>query len=268
MKYEDIIYEREDGVATISLNRPEKLNALTPRTCLEVTGALKEVSEDDEVKVLVFTGAGRAFCSGGDVVSWRELTPWAREQAGRSIRLEGLEAAGTMMRALRNLVKPTIAALNGFAAGAGFSLAISFDLRIASENARFYSAFVSRAVTPDTGLTYFLPRLIGAPKALELMWTGDIIDAKEAERIGLVNRVVPHDELIKTTKELATRIAKGPSVAIELTKRLVYSGLEANHYFLQLACEAWGMSTCWETEDVEEGARSFLEKRPPQFKGR
>lgn len=267
MKYKDIVYDREGGIATVTLNRPEKLNALTPRTCLEVTEAINEVNEDGELKVLIFTGAGRAFCSGGDVVAWRELTPWARQEAGRSIRLEGMEAAGRMMRALRNLAKPTIAAINGFAAGAGFSLAVSFDIRVASENARFYSAFVSRAVTPDTGLTYFLPRLIGTPRALELMWTGSIIDAVEADRIGLVNRVVSHDDLMKATKELAMTIAKGPSVAIELTKRLVYSGLEANHYFLQLACEAWGMSTCWETEDFEEGARSFLEKRPPLFRG-
>jgi 2-(1,2-epoxy-1,2-dihydrophenyl)acetyl-CoA isomerase len=175
---------------------------------------------------------------------------------------------GTLMRGLRNLDKPVLGAINGVAAGAGLSLALICDLRIASEKARFSSIFVNVACNPDTGTSYYLPRVVGVAKALEMIWTGDFVNAEEALRIGLVNRVVPHDELMPATKELAVRLAQGPSLAHEFAKRLVYHGLEANSYEAQLAYEAYALSVCFQSSDVKEGGQAFRDKRKPEFKGR
>lgn len=263
MPYQDIILEKEGGIATLTLNRPDKLNALNARIMAEIASAVTEVDEDDEIKVLIITGAGRGFCSGAD------LTPSGGERVmpGRRLLLEPLTGLGRLARVISSTDKPTIAAVNGVAAGAGFSMAVACDIRIASENSRFSAIFVRRALVPDTGITYFLPRIVGISKALELCITGDIIDAQEAEHIGLVNRVVPHNDLMKETKEFAARIAKGPSVAIELAKRSVYKGLE-NDLASQLAYETWAYNVVQQTEDVQEGRRSFVEKREPVFKGR
>jgi 2-(1,2-epoxy-1,2-dihydrophenyl)acetyl-CoA isomerase len=154
------------------------------------------------------------------------------------------------------------------AAGVGLSFALGCDIKIASEKARFSFIFVKRGAVPDGGATYFLPRLVGLSKALELMFTGDIIDAAEAERMGLVNRVVPHEDLIPTARDLAMKIAKGPSVAIELMKGAIYHSLECNSFASQLVYEAWAQELCYATEDVKEGVMAFLEKRPPKFIGK
>ena len=164
--------------------------------------------------------------------------------------------------------KPSIAVVNGAAVGAGLSIALLCDIRIASDVARFSSIFVRRGLVADCGASYYLPRLVGAAKALELMWTGDIIDAKEAERIGLVRCVVPADELMKEAKEFALRLARGPSVVIELMKRMVYDGLNSNNFHSQMAQENFGQYVAWLTEDYREGVDSFIEKRESQFKGR
>jgi 2-(1,2-epoxy-1,2-dihydrophenyl)acetyl-CoA isomerase len=263
MPYQDIILEKEGGIATLTLNRPDKLNALNARIMAEIASAVTEVDEDDDMKALIITGAGRGFCSGAD------LTPSGSERVvpGRRLLLEPLTGLGRLARVISSTDKPTIAAVNGVAAGAGFSIAAACDIRIASENARFSAIFVRRALVPDTGITYFLPRIVGISQALELCITGDIIDAQKAERIGLVNRVVPHDDLMKEAQEFAARIAKGPSVAIELAKRSVYKGLE-NDLASQLAYETWAYNVVQQTEDVQEGRRSFVEKREPVFKGR
>jgi 2-(1,2-epoxy-1,2-dihydrophenyl)acetyl-CoA isomerase len=267
MAYQSIIFEKSEGIAVITLNRPEKLNALDHTLLQDIARAVDEVAADDEVKAVIMTGTGRAFCSGADLTGTVRGTDPRQPGIGRPARLEPLVAFGWAMRKLRNLVKPTIGAINGVVAGGGLGMACTLDIRIASEQARFSSIFVRRGLVPDCGVSYFLPRLVGTAKALEMMWTGDLIDATEAERIGLVSRVVPHDNLMKVCRDFAMRLVKGPSVSIELTKRMVYDGLEANNYSSQLAYESWAQSMANQTDDVAEGRRSFVEKREPVFKG-
>jgi len=267
MGYRSITLEKNEGIAVITLNRPEKLNALDPTLLQDIARATDEVAADDEVKAVIMTGAGRAFCSGADLTGPVRGTDPRQAGIGRQARVEPFVAFGWALRKLRNLVKPTIGAINGVAAGGGLGMACTLDIRIASEQARFSSIFVRRGLVPDCGVTYFLPRLVGTAKALEMMWTGDLIDAREAERIGLVSRVVPHDDLMKVCREFAARLVKGPSVSIELTKRMVYDGLEANSWSAQLAYEGWAQSMARQTDDVTEGQRAFVEKREPAFKG-
>ncbi len=261
--YEDMIVQKEDGVVTITLNRPGRLNAFSAAMREGLKRVIREARVDDEAKVLIFTGAGRGFCSGADVGAD------APREDGKPIpRWQFMEPRYSWVNEMRSLDKPIIAAVNGVAAGGGFSIALACDIRIASEEAKFVSAFVRRGLIPDTCATYFLPRIVGTARALELMWSGDSIDAKEAERIGLVNKVVPPDNLMKVAREFAVRLAKGPSVAIELTKRAVYAGLESDlqtqgvyeHYLQFLFIN--------ETYDRKEGMLSFQQKRPPEWKGR
>lgn len=264
MTYEDIVFTREEGVATITLNRPERLNAFGTAMRESLFQAVEEVRRDAETKVLIITGAGRAFCAGGDVSGQQERMSWDHSQRMRFL----LSALSSMVPPLlRRLDKPVIAAVNGIAAGAGFCIALACDIRIASENARFSMAFVKRGIIPDSGGTWLLPRIVGVSKACELMFTGDTIDAKEAERIGVVSKVVPQEELMKETMELATKIAKGASIAIGLTKRAIYRGLECS-FESQIDTEVYSNSICYLTEDHKEGVQAFFEKREPIFKGR
>jgi 2-(1,2-epoxy-1,2-dihydrophenyl)acetyl-CoA isomerase len=258
----DLLVEKQDGVITITLNRPDSLNAIVTPMVKEFSRIVEEASRDDSIKVVVVTGAGRGFCSGADV----------------TIRLGGLEKIektrneiiapiGSDFLVLRRCRKPTIAAVNGVAAGAGLTIALACDIRIGSDKARFTTAWVRRGMSAEDGVTYFLPRLLGAPKAIEFMITGDVIEAAEAERLGLLNRVVPHDKLMAEVHEFAKKIAKGPSVAIELTKMLAYEGLK-NDLESQLAVESFAQNIVRQTSDFQEGVDSFKQKRPPEFKGR
>ena len=263
MIYEEIAFEKEKGVAIITFNRPDKLNALSPRLRVDIARAIDDVSDDEETRVLVITGAGRGFCSGADL-SVRSSNNPADLGLGERYRLDPV---GWLCIRIHNLHKPTIAAVNGVAAGAGLSLALACDMRIASETARFGSIFVKRGLVPDNGSTYFLPKLVGVAKACELMFIGDLIDAKEAERIGMVNAIVPPDELMPMTMDLATKIAKGPPLTIQLTKRAIYKGLTRD-LTSQVEYEAYSQAIAGATEDAEEGVRAFMEKREPEFKGR
>lgn len=267
MTYQYIILEKKDGAASITLNRPDKLNSMDALILQELMKALDDLREDDNIKALIFTGAGRAFCSGADLTATVRATDPKQPGINRPVKLEPFISFGAVMKRVKAMPKPVIAAVNGIAAGAGFALACNCDIRIASENARFSSIFVKRGLVADCGLTYTLPRLVGIANALELMWTGDIIDAKKAEAIGLVSRVVPHSELMKAATEFALKLAKGPSIAIELMKKLTYDGLEANNFAAQLAYECWAQDQCHMTDDNKEGVKSFLEKREPHFKG-
>jgi len=268
MTYETIILEVDEGVATLTLNRPDKLNALDPLLLQESARVIRELNDDDEVKVLIITGAGRAFCSGADLVVPIKGTDINQPGIGRRARIDPFVSFGWLIRQIEGFAKPVIAAINGIAAGGGLAITLACDIRIASGNARFSCVFVRRGLVADCGTTFYLPRMIGVDKALELMWTGDFIDAREAERIGLVTRVVPADELMKVSREFALRIARGPSVSIELQKRLTYEGLKATSVQAQMAHEDFAQHVCYQTEDAREGAASFLEKREPHFKGR
>ncbi len=264
MNYEDLLLEKKDGIATITLNAPDKRNAITIKMRESLALAVGEVAKDDEVRVVIVTGAERAFCAGIDVTGLKSRFEGQERPRYQRLQMMGVGWADVFFK----LDKPVIAAINGAAVGAGFTLAMSCDIRIASERARFGSLFILRALVPDCGLTYFLPRVVGTSKALELMFTGELIDAPEAERLGIVNRVVPHDELMKVAQELAARIAQQPPIALELTKRLVYRSM-IEDIARHLDWETYAQQLCMQTEDHKESVLAFLEKRPqPQFKGK
>ena len=261
----DIIYEKEDRVATITLNRPDRMNALGGTLSLELGEALEEANSDAEVGALVITGAGKGFCSGADLTSLGGTS----EQVGRGLVHRSPAAGGLRSTALQleNFEKPSIAAVNGAAVGAGLSLALACDIRIASDRARFSQIFIKRGLVPDTGATYFLPRIVGLAKACEMALTGDFLDAEQARECGLVSRVVPHDNLMREVRELAVRIAAGPPVAVKLTKRLLYRGAVSD-LATALELEGYFQGICFGTEDFREGVAAFLEKRDPEFRGK
>ncbi len=258
--YEDVVVEKKNGVVVLTLNVPEKLNALTPGIRFSLKRICEEVHDDDGAKVLVITGAGRGFCSGADVGGGLGAAP-------PPSRAKLMENSFAWITRFQTIDKPVIAAINGVAAGGGLSLALGCDIRIASDQARFITVFIRRALIPDVGVTWFLPRLVGLQKALLMSWLSDEVKAEEAERIGLVDRVVPHAKLMEETMELAERLAKGPSIAIELTKRAMYRGM-TDDLTTHLDLEEKFQAICQASEDAKEGNRSFQEKRPPNFQGR
>ncbi len=263
MNYDNIVFEKKDGIAKISLNRPEKLNALNNHMITELYESLKESERDPQIRCIVLTGVGRGFCAGADV----------GDLGSKSVE-EGAEDFGTRMerynrviRALRDIEKPIIASVNGVAVAAGMNLALACDIRIASDSARFGEVFVKVGLSPDCGGGYLLWRLVGLGKATELMFTGDIIDAEEAQRIGLVNKVVPGDELEKATAEYAGKLAKGPTKAIGLSKKILNKGMETDLTTL-LDFEAFAQYQTASSEDCNEGVKAFTERREPNFNGR
>jgi len=268
MSYKLIKVEIEDEVATLTLNRPDKLNCLNAAILHEMTKALSDLNADDGVKALILTGEGRAFCSGADLAEQPYGTDKNQPGISRAEHITPFVSFGWVVKHIEDFTKPVIAAVNGIAAGGGLSLALAADVRIISEQAVFSSIFVKRGLVPDCGVSYYLPRLVGISKALELMWTGDKIDAREAERIGLANKVVPHDHLMKAAQEFTQGLAKGPSLAIEMIKRMAYTALKSDSVMTQMAVEDFMQQVCRESEDVKEGVMGFLEKRPPRFTGR
>jgi 2-(1,2-epoxy-1,2-dihydrophenyl)acetyl-CoA isomerase len=264
MTYKCLLYQVENNIATLTLNRPERLNALGDTLREDLHNAILRATDDDNVRAIVITGAGRGFCSGGDVKAMSE-----RDQAGRSHALADqlAPARDRCIAAMRDCPKPIIAAVNGPAAGAGFNLALACDMRIASSAAKFVQAFVKRGLHPDWGGTYFLPRLVGTAKACELIFTGEPIDATEAARLGIVNAVVAPEELMAKTYELAKKIAAGPPIAIRLAKRAIYHNEDVDMR-AALEFETYAQNLCRQTEDSKEGVRAFVEKRAPVFKGR
>ena len=262
MSYETIILTREENVATITLNRPDKLNSWSAELIDEVIKVTDELSKDDTVGAVILTGAGRAFCAGGD------LALPLFDMKGYSLEMKNFFHKVNMIPlGLRNLRKPVIAAVNGPAVGAGCAMAMACDIIIASEAATFGMAFVNVGYHPDAGASYFLPRLVGINKACELIFTGRIIDAREAERIGLANQVVAADTLLPTAKELADRLANGPSLAISLAKSTIYNGMQMT-LEQSLEVESQAASLILQTEDQKEGTNAFREKRKAAYKGR
>jgi len=264
MTYECLIYEVADHIATLTLNRPERLNALGGSLRHDLLTAVEAATADSDVRVIVITGAGRGFCSGGDVKAMRE----ARESGNAgSIEEKVAPIRDRVVLALRDSPKPTLAAVNGPAAGAGMNLALACDMRIASTEAKFAQAFVRRGLHVDWGGTYFLPRIVGTAKACELIFTGDVIEAEEALSLGIVSSVVAPSDLISTAYELARKIAAGPPIAIRMAKRSLYHNLDCD-LRQALEQETYSQIVCRDTEDAAEGVLAFTEKRPPRFTGR
>ena len=259
MNFEHIILERKEGVATLILNRPEKLNAINRKMTEELESAMVEIGKNRDVRVLVITGAGRGFCSGADVGDMAQAAPVENRY--------WTQTAHKIILALTNLEKPVIAKVNGVAVGIGCSLALSADIIIASENAQFSLIFSRIGLIPDGGSLFHLPRLVGPAKAKELIFTAKMVDAEEAERIGLINKAVPADELDNEVNTLAKQLAEGPTVAFGIAKKIINKGLSMDLSSV-LECEAFGQTIAGTTEDAREGFMAFLEKRKPEFKGK
>lgn len=260
MEYENILVEREDAIAVVTVNRPRVLNTLNRATIVELTSAIDELGADREVRAIIITGAGdRAFVAGADINEIRELN--ALEA------VEFSEQGQALMFRIEELPKPVIAAINGFALGGGCELALACDIRIAAEGARLGQPEINLGVIPGYGGTQRLPREVGRGKAMELILTGEMIEAQEALRIGLVEQVVPPERLLEEAKALARKIAGKGAIAIKLAKRCINQGLETD---LRSGCalESLQFGAVCTTEDKLEGTTAFLEKRKPEFKGR
>jgi 2-(1,2-epoxy-1,2-dihydrophenyl)acetyl-CoA isomerase len=253
-----LLSEREAGVLTLTLNRPEVLNGLTDELLDAVTGGCREAAADDGVRVVVITGAGRGFCSGADLGA-------GVAGVDADIRAHLRNHYVPMIRAMHDLEKPVIASVNGVAAGAGMSLALAADFRIAGESATFIQAFVRIGLVPDAGSSYFLPRLVGTAKALELTMLGERVDSAEGRRLGMVHRTVPDEELGAATAEFAARLAHAPRSA-GLIKHLINNSLD-NDLDTQLDREEEAQGIAAKSDDFATGVAAFLGKRPPEFTG-
>jgi len=261
-KPHSFLYEQnQGGIATITLNRPERLNALTFEVYRELTDTFASLRDDKDVRVVVITGSGRAFCSGGDV---HDIIG---ELFKRNIEglLEFTRLTCALVRNMRALPKPIISSLNGTTAGAGACIALASDIRLASEDAKIAFLFVKVGLSgADMGAAFLLPRVVGLSKATELLYTGDFISATEAQRIGLYNRVVPADELAATTRELAERLARGPAFALAKTKEMLNRELNMN-LDAALECEAQAQAICMQHPNYREAYEAFVAKRETKF---
>ena len=259
----ELIETVTDRIATLTLNRPDRLNALSTSILDGLLEALPRLGADPDVAVVILTGAGRGFCAGGDVKSMAEGTSLLNVEDA----VQRLRSRMEVSRLLHEIPKPTIAMVNGPAAGAGLAMALACDLRVASESARFITAFVKVGFSGDFGGSYFLSKLVGTGKARELYYSGEALDAKQALALGVVNQVVPDFELLDATMALARRLAAGPSIALGLIKQN-FNAAENGTLAQLLDLEALHQVQTSRTEDHREAARAFVEKRAPVFKGR
>ena len=264
MNLEHVLYETDGPVATITLNRPDRLNALTGQTMEEIGEALARFQTDDSARVAILTGAGRGFCSGGDRKATAERMAKGGQVRARSSAPRPFYRAQQLFTTLD---KPVIAAVNGPAIGGGMDLALWCDIRLASDRATFGELYIDRGLVPDMGGLYLLPRLVGYAKAAELLLTGDIIDARTAKEIGLVNHVVPHDELPEAARAMALKIAAKPGHGVRATKRAL-ARLMAPEWERESDYHAALQTELLETRDFREADRAFVEKRSPDFTGR
>ena len=264
--YQQILYAKDGSVATVTLNRPEKLNAYSEHMVHEILAALADARDDDEIRAVIITGAGRGFCSGGDIS--RDFQYPARYRGHRlESMLEMRENMHELVKFLQRFDKPVIAAVNGAAVAGGLTLALSCDFRIAAESAKLGDTSLKFALIPDEGGACLFPRFMGLERALKMSLFSEVYAARQAKDLGLVTEVVPDAELMTVARQWAGRLAAGPPIAIRITKRMVYKQLSMN---LENALEDAALSTLVAnyTEDVKEGIAAFHEKRAPKFRGR
>lgn len=261
MEYHSILLTKANGVATIQMNNPKAMNALEDELSAELLSAYKDVVADPEVGAVILTGAEKAFCAGGDLKRLNEGFPSA--EAGYDYMRSFREMVTTFM----NIPKPTIAAVNGFAVGAGFCIAMQADMILASDKAKFGMAFANVGLIPDLAGLYTLPRLVGLQRAKELVYTARTIGAEEAKEMGIVNRVIPHEELLPEAEKLAAKLAKGPRVALRMAKAVMNDSINMTLEQL-LDLEPHAQSICFQSEDHKIGVRAFFDKEKPVFIGR
>jgi enoyl-CoA hydratase/carnithine racemase len=256
------LYEQRDGIGTITLNRPDRLNAITFEVYHELTDFFAKLRDEKDLRVVVITGSGRAFCSGGDV---RDIIGALQGRDAQGL-LDFTRLTCDLIRNMRALPKPIIASLNGTTAGAGACIALASDIRIAAKEAKIAFIFVKVGLAgTDMGATYLLPRIVGIAKATELLMTGDFVEAAEAERIGLYNRVVPRGELETATREFAEKLANGPALGIAKTKEMLNREMHMS-FESALEAEAVAQALCMQTPDFKEAHAAFIEKRPAKFR--
>jgi 2-(1,2-epoxy-1,2-dihydrophenyl)acetyl-CoA isomerase len=258
-----VLESMEGGVLTLMMNRPERLNALNVELGIDLDRALAKAAADPAVRAVVLTGAGRAFCSGGDLGLIRES-----RDSGNVKRLEPLLRAGSQLIVrMRTMPQPIVAGVNGAAAGAGMNVALACDIRIASEQATFGQNFARVGLFPDYGGTYLLPQAVGLARAAEMLYLGHMIDAREAEKMGIVNHVVPGDQLLPEARALAGRLAEAPPLAVRALKKVLFaSDRAALERALEVEIEQ--QMKCFASDDAGEGIRAFFEKRAPKFEGK
>ncbi|MCY4415289.1 MAG: enoyl-CoA hydratase/isomerase family protein [Chloroflexi bacterium] len=264
MPYQNLTIECDGQIGVVTLNRPEKLNAIDRALHLEMMDACAELRDDDGIRVVIFTGAGRGFCSGADLTADRSRP----DNPSRAERLDEYNWVGHQaLMIYRDLDKPTIAAVNGVAAGAGMGLALACDMRVGCENSRFKTVFIERSLSPDSGLSWFLPRIVGVSRAMDLVYTSRNVDADEAYRLGLLDRMSTAENLLADAKELARQIAFWPPVAMQMSRRAMHRSLDVE-LDDQLRYETHSIVFARRApHDVEEAAASFRERRPPNFTG-
>ena len=262
MAYSQIILEKSGHTATMTLNQPEKLNALSATLRGDMLDAIAEVKDDDDIRVMIVTGAGRGFCSGADLTGDREAS-----QPSQNDQLDDLGWVGRQALSMYGLNKPVIGAINGVAAGAGMSLACACDVRVGSEKTRFKVVFIERNLSPDSGLSFFLPRIVGYSRAADLIYTSRAIDADEAYRMGLIDRLVSSDDLLATANEMADQMAQWPPLALRMSKRVLQHNIEVDledAVRFELTSLVYGNKA---TDDHKESIAAFLEKRKPTYTG-
>ena len=265
MSYQDIIYDKSERVATLTFNRPERLNAITNVMRSEILEAMKDASEDDDIRVVVIKGAGKGFCAGADLAgSGKQSLVDASAPNSRLPRDSFQEA---FARVMWDMPKPAIASINGAAAGLGFGMALTCDIRISSSLGKFASAFSRISLVPEACMTFYLPRIIGLARSAEILYTGRQVLADEALSIGLVNQVVPPEQLDEAVNTMAVTLANAAPIAIQLTRRELYRGLEGT-FDGQLEMELYHQKFLQGSMDSKEGPRAFMEKREPDFQGR
>jgi 2-(1,2-epoxy-1,2-dihydrophenyl)acetyl-CoA isomerase len=259
--YETLLVDRHEGIAVVTLNRPEVLNAFNPKMGREIRAAFQMLADDDDTRVVILTGAGRAFCSGADISK-----PKDRASQWNPNVIRGYESSVAMSRLMVNYPKPIIAAINGPAIGVGFSLTLPCDIRLASESARFGAAFTRIGMIPEFGSSFLLPRIVGFGKAMELVLTGRMIDAHEAKEVGLVNKVAGEGRVVEEALEMGRMILNSPPTALRLTKQALHHAASAG-MLAATEFEGLALQMCRNTADHKEAMKALREKRPPKFTG-